>query len=137
MDSLKEGYLSSEELDALIRQVETQEMLQAPSYLKEEILLCVKEETGQNGPGDRKKRELFAYSLRVGLAAAAAIAMLFLMPVEEYRRNGYVDRTVYTEYRSPSGRAARTLKEHSNELCRKLNAASNWLVPGERGRSGT
>lgn len=157
MTDKRDEYLSPEELDTLIRQVETREMLQAPSYLKDEILLCVKEKaalpgswenTAQERNGkrlpilrgiisnDRKKRELLAYSLRVGLAAAAAILMLFWMPFGEYSGNGYGKLAAGTEYQSPSGRTVRALNEHSNELCRKLNSAANWLVAGEKNRNG-
>ena len=38
MDEKRQEYLSDAELDELIHQVEEREMLQAPSYLKGEIL---------------------------------------------------------------------------------------------------
>lgn len=44
MENLKEAYLTDEELERLIAQVEQEPMLQAPSYLKDEILNSLSEQ---------------------------------------------------------------------------------------------
>ena len=44
MEHGKESYLTDEELERLISQVEQEPMLQAPSYLKDEILNSLSEQ---------------------------------------------------------------------------------------------
>lgn len=151
MDEERQEYLSEAELDALIRQVEKQEMLRAPSYLKEEILFRMKEEpanltlhgemAGTNRRRDgvreepsaeRKKRELFFYSMRVSLAAAAAVVMLFALPMggNGGDRGGYPAAS--EERVRPASRMMQSLSEHSTQFCKKLNSVSTWLVSEDK-----
>lgn len=74
-DSGFSGYLSEEELNALIRQVESQEMLRAPVHLKTEVMEQVRRE--KRGA---KKRQVFVYRAKVLAAMAAALTLLILMP---------------------------------------------------------
>lgn len=69
------GYLSDEALDKLIAQVEKEEMLHAPKYLKDDIM-------AQIGHKKRsaKNRQLFVYRAKVLVAMAAALTILILMP---------------------------------------------------------
>lgn len=69
--------MSEEELLQFIAQVETNEMIEAPFYLKENILSEAKE-------WQRKsvRRQYRAFQLKVCLATAAAVAVIFLIPFE-------------------------------------------------------
>ena len=74
-DSDFSGYLSEEELNALIGQVESQEMLHAPVHLKGNVMAQVRREK-QNA----KRRQIFSYRAKVLVAMAAALTILILMP---------------------------------------------------------
>ena len=74
-DSGFSGYLSEEELNALIRQVESQEMIHAPVHLKADVIEQIRRE--RRGA---KKRQVFAYRAKVLVAMAAALTLLILMP---------------------------------------------------------
>ena len=74
-DSVFSGYLSEEELNALIVQVESQEMLRAPVHLKTEVMEQIRRE--RRGA---KKRQVFVYRAKVLAAMAAALTLLILMP---------------------------------------------------------
>lgn len=89
MENHDEQYLSEEELERLISQVEQESMLQAPSYLKDEILTSLaaqdekmKQLQGKAEPYNRSryKRQLWFYSAKVAIGAAAALLMLWITP---------------------------------------------------------
>ena len=69
MTELRTEYLTDEELEKLIEDVEMQDMLTCPSYLRQEIL----EKT--QVPLQKKKLQFYAYSFKVCAATAAAIVM--------------------------------------------------------------
>lgn len=69
------GYFSEEELNELIKQVETQEMLRAPVHLKSNIIGQIRRERRS-----AKKRQMFSYRAKVLVAMAAALTLLILMP---------------------------------------------------------
>lgn len=97
---LNDEYLSDEALEQLISEVEDGDLVPAPPELKDNILHVIfgdlhtentseKEETAEatgemlKPPQERKKqknRELAAYSFRVAMSAAAAVAFIFIMP---------------------------------------------------------
>ena len=90
-------YLSDEELQRLIDEAEHAPLLAAPSYLKTEILHKAGRIAAQPAPGMCAGRRMlpsswrFAfYSLKVGLASAAAVLMLLNIPLEpgEYPISG-------------------------------------------------
>ena len=74
-DSDFSGYLSEEELNALIGQVESQEMLHAPVHLKDNVMAQVRREKK-----NAKRRQIFSYRAKVLVAMAAALTILILMP---------------------------------------------------------
>lgn len=89
MEHHEEQYLSEEELERLIFQVEQESMLQAPSYLKEEILTSLAEQDAKMKqlqkkaePNNRSRynRQLWFYSAKVAIGAAAALFMLWITP---------------------------------------------------------
>lgn len=72
------GMLNEEELARLIEQVEEREMLHAPVHLKENVLWQVKRQRQT-----AQKLQLFSYRAKVLAGMAAALAVLFLVPVED------------------------------------------------------
>ena len=67
-------YLSDDELDNLIMDIEGKETVQAPSGIERNVLSFIEFKK-------RRKREEFGrYCLRVGFAVAAAIALVCIVP---------------------------------------------------------
>lgn len=80
-------YLSDEELQRLIDEAERAPLLAAPSYLKTEILQKADRMALQ--PAQKRGRPMLppswqfaVYSLKVGLAAAAAVLVLLYIPMK-------------------------------------------------------
>lgn len=69
-------YLSDEELLALMETTEAGELLTAPRTLKQSVLAEAAKQPAGRTP-DRRKQFWF-YCLRVGLATAACVAILFV-----------------------------------------------------------
>lgn len=69
------GYLTDEELERLILQVETEEMLPAPRNLKQDILIKLHRRRKA-----LKERQLLFYRVKAAVMMAAAIVVLILMP---------------------------------------------------------
>ena len=68
--SYENEYLSDEELNALIREIERNDLVMAPPDIMEKVLTQTK----------NKKRDFTMYCFRVAASAAAAIVMLFTLP---------------------------------------------------------
>lgn len=77
------NYISDDELEQLICQVEQEELVPAPPDLTERIFeaagLPVQKIMEVKPPAARKK-EFFAYCFRVITSVAAAVALVFLLP---------------------------------------------------------
>lgn len=69
---------SDEELLRLISQVEEKALIHAPVGMKDEIFFQLDEERQK-----RKRRQLFSYRAKVLVGMAAALAVLFLVPVDK------------------------------------------------------
>lgn len=69
--------LTDEELERLIGAVEERELLHAPGHLRENVFLQISAEKRQ-----AKKRALFSYRVKVIAGMAAALTVLFLVPVD-------------------------------------------------------
>ena len=67
----KLNYISDDELERLINQVEQEELAAAPPDLMESIL---------EAAGKTKKKEFTGYCFRVITSVAAAVALVFLLP---------------------------------------------------------
>ena len=65
-----DSYLSDEELNAMICEIESGDLVMAPPDIKENVLRKVA----------NKKKEFVTYCFRVVLSAAAAIVLMFLLP---------------------------------------------------------
>ena len=75
-----DSYLSDEELNAMICEIESGDLVMAPPGIKENVLRKVA----------NKKKEFVNYCFRVVLSAAAAIVLMFLLPTN-------IDITVHDE----------------------------------------
>ena len=75
-----DNYLSDEELNAMICEIESGDLVMAPPGIKENVLRKVA----------NKKKEFVTYCFRVVLSAAAAIVLMFLLPTN-------IDITVHDE----------------------------------------
>lgn len=136
MEGDRLDYLSDEELSRLICQVEDHEMLRAPAYLREETvsrmrqLSPAREHTllPEAESAREKKRALIFYSLKVGAAAAAAIVMLFALPVREFES---AQRGEPSRVSRISDQISENLGTRTNELSQKLGMVSGWLVSGD------
>ena len=80
------GMFSEEELARLIEQVEEHQMLHAPAHLKENVLCQVRKQRRT-----AQKLQLFSYRAKVLTGMAAALAVLFLVPVGERETNPVSD----------------------------------------------
>lgn len=88
MQDDKTNYLSDEDLQSLIQSVEQEGMLHAPQYMKESILnqIQTKERVSDISSHRSNNVQLITYTLKVGVAMAAAIALIVLVPVREFGR---------------------------------------------------
>ena len=77
----KFNYISDDELEHLINQVEQEELVAAPPDLMESILEAME------GPRVARVSEFRAYCFRVITSVAAAIALVFLLPQLTDRMN--------------------------------------------------
>lgn len=88
---LEDEYLSDEQLEQLILQVEQHELLKAPPDFTESVLKQL-EEFSQSGVKEiipinkleSRKKEFVKYSFRVIASVAAAIVLLFSIPEMNY-----------------------------------------------------
>ena len=76
-------YLSDEELQKLIMDVELNDMTKAPANLQKKVLDAVDVADKAGNIAKTKKQKIIEYrlySLKVALAVAAAIAVMFIVP---------------------------------------------------------
>ena len=79
-------YLTDEELSKMIEDIEANDLVTAPPDLEDNILLRLTREHGEEPDipkkmKDRRTLSFTAYSIRVAIAVAAAIAVLIFVPV--------------------------------------------------------
>ncbi len=72
-------YLSDEELDQLVKEIEAEPLCQAPGYLKPMILDKAKA-YDKNGYKVSAGMQLFIYSVKIIAAAAAAVIVILTVP---------------------------------------------------------
>ena len=81
------NYISDEELERLINQVEQEELVAAPPDLMERILEAERETSPLIYCEAARKKEFYAYCFRVITSVAAAVALVFLLPELTDRMN--------------------------------------------------
>ena len=76
---IEETYLSDEELDLLIFEIEQNELISTPPGFADEILTRI----GKQQEQENKRIEFRRYCLRVISSVAAAVALVFFIPEAE------------------------------------------------------
>lgn len=111
-------YLNDDELEALIQEVEENELVPAPAPLKEKILFQVAAEESRKARKKQQSKQtrLFIYSTKVVLATAAALLILFNLP-------GEVELAQKTLDTKPGVMKEITYK--TNQKCNKFISALN------------
>lgn len=90
-------YLSDEELDRLVKDAEAGPLCPAPEYLKPMILEKA-ESYDRNAHKLPPEIRLLAYSVKIMAAAAAAVIMIFTVPVMDKEQSlGYMEQSVQEE----------------------------------------
>ncbi|SET01598.1 hypothetical protein [[Clostridium] polysaccharolyticum] len=115
-------YLNEEDLMQLIADVEEKHMVQAPFYLKQEILHKVRVKSDK----DREralKRYFFRYSFQVALATAAAILVLIFVPVELRKKPQSVESVS-----CHANAVACKLRQMSSNIAESLTQLSNLVL---------
>ena len=148
----KLDYLSDEELQCLIESIEQEELIQAPHYMKQSILDQVESEERINAISTHRssKVQLITYAMKVGVAAAAAIVLLVLIPVNDYSsfpdeeakyeewleyQNSTDDKERYEEVWDKGSteyyKENKSLYDTTNEICSKILEKTNKLFNRE------
>lgn len=139
------NYLSDEELEKLITEMEQEPLVQAPEYLEKMILqkaerIAVREsveivpirhamkERRKPIPQEPSKRgQLVSYSLKIAAAAAAAIALVIMVPemesrtADSYRQEQYMQEQKKQEEQGESGKMDRENKSVTHNLNEKTS----------------
>lgn len=143
-------YLSDEALEALIRETEEGTMIKAPEYLEENILhkieqqkvIVYKEKVSA-------KRKLLTYSMKVMVAAAAAIAFLVVVPTVEQQSRPNMETYVAeakeqvnkdlqeqkekAKKRSEEQNFLQSVNDASSAFCNFITETTNgWFLKEER-----
>lgn len=149
----EKGYMSDEELEALIAEVENGGMIAPPVYLKELIMEEVNrrpDETGQRQDLSREeliraaKRRFFSDSFKIVAAAAVAVFCLTEIPVDlnggGMVESSRMERRIEEDterYHEEKQRALAGEDGVGNELGKFLENRLGWEFPGEKSRAGT
>ncbi|HAU84640.1 MAG TPA: hypothetical protein DCW90_03765 [Lachnospiraceae bacterium] len=118
-------YLNDEELMQLIRDVEEHEMIQAPFYMKHEILQRVRKENVVRS-AHSAKIQFLTFSFKVALATAAAVAVLLLAPAQ-FREMP----SVASKEQIQSETFSKKLENRSNLISKGLLDFSNKVIGKE------
>lgn len=90
-------YLSDEELDRLVKDVEAEPFCTAPEYLEPMILEKAKEYERRSHKTPARI-QLLAYSIKIMAAAAAAVAVILTLPVPDKEQAlDYLERSAQTQ----------------------------------------
>lgn len=99
-------YLSDEELDQMIKDIEAEPLHPAPEYLKPMILDKAKA-YDRNGRKTSAGMQLFTYSVKIMAAAAAAAIVILTVPVMDKAQSlDYMEQSVQAELERMRDRAA-------------------------------
>lgn len=126
------GYFSEEELEKLIADVELNHMLEAPTGMKDSIMSKAREENILNIRKSTKtsaKMQLIKYQIKVGIATAAALLILFVAPLEISMAGSNISsaESYSKNYQSFTSKIARK----SDQLCEKFFDFTNQLISKE------
>lgn len=156
MEQNRNEYLTEEELEAFIHDVESDRQLRAPDYLAEMILHkaerqtvresveiipirnAIRETIREGKPvlvkEPSKQKQLLAYSAKIVAAAAAAIALIIVIPTVQSRSQNQAE-AYQVQYDQNSQREEKSmmqnLNEKSSDFCNKLFESTNQLFHRE------
>lgn len=111
------NYLSDDELEKLIADVEQEPMRRAPEYLERMIL----KKTEQNAV---RWSQFAAYSAKIVAAAAAAIALIITMPEIERQSEIHQQEVEQEERKS----VTTSINEATSSFCNQLFEKTNELL---------
>ena len=122
-------YLSDEALEALIRETEEGPMIKAPEYLEENILHKIEQQQKVIVYKEKvsAKRKLLTYSMKVMVAAAAAIAFLIVVPTVEQQSRPNME-TYVAEAKEQVNKDLQEQKEKAKKraFARKPQQGREW-----------
>lgn len=129
---MKQTYFSEDELKSFLEDIEENNMHQAPFYLKEEIMKQVfpKQRVSQIPLEKRKlsraqKRKWIIYNCKITFAAAAAIILMFIMPMESGGMKLQNETGTMTQ-------VTNRIESGSERLCNILSNLSDQMIIGSR-----
>lgn len=102
----------------IAEELPAEQVLTAPAYLKEETIHYIRKRERFRSPFRNKSFRLFTYSLKVSLAAACVLAILFTIPSGDFT---YGDLTGDTTFPSSGKEASETEAPENNRF------ESGWL----------
>ncbi len=125
----KPDYLTDEELIRLIDSVEADSLLQAPGYLKDSIV----QKTIPKRPSHRQ-HELLFFGAKIVAAAAASIALLFIMPdgrrAGDFTRPGLLAQKETADYVREDS-LLRKFNQRANAFCGMISDGANFIFEKE------
>ena len=113
MTELRNEYLTDEELEKLIADVEMHGMLECPSYMRQEVL----EKTRVSLK--KRKQQLLIYSFKVWAATAAALVLLFILPAQPQIPEAQLNIT-------------EKLSRQTGIMCESINDFTDMLIDRDR-----
>lgn len=116
---MNDDYLSDEELLDFIDEIENNAMLKAPMYLKGQILQEIEVEKKKN-----IRQQLLVYKIKIMGAMAAAIILLFLLPVSVQGE----PNTANTENQEQYSDIFHCWNAASSQLLQQMNIISEQLL---------
>lgn len=159
MTEKKENYyLSDEELNSLIAEAESEKFIQAPNYLQDMILkkaaksqpivistivdirkpdnMLIVPRTKQLLTKKAARTQLFVYGAKVLAGAAAAIALLIVLPtindVQQVNQENYYmqENRETNEDVKDEKTALESINETTSDLCKKILEKTNEILEG-------
>ena len=135
-------YLSDEALEALIRETEEGPMIKAPEYLEENILHKIEQQQKVIVYKEKvsAKRKLLTYSMKVMVAAAAAIAFLirpnmetYVAEAKEQVNKDLQEQKEKAKKRSEEQNFLQSVNDASSAFCNFITETTNgWFLKEER-----
>ena len=128
----REEELSNAQLAALIAQVEQNGMLRAPVGMKQEILEKTRRADVQlviRTQDMSRKLQVFFYGLKISMAAAIAMFLIFWMPLDSSIPDISQPAAIEMDWdEGPQKTLAQQVDEKAEELGQELSrAASEWI----------
>lgn len=123
----KLNYLTEDELQQLIESVEEDTLMQAPGYLKDAIL---EKSIPKRIP---RQHELLFFSAKIITAAAACIALLFILPDGQQADVTQPGVLVREEAYDDNGEDSffRKFNQKANQFCSIINDGTNLIFQKE------